>query len=204
MNPAALEHLSNVDPILGALISKVGPCGLKPAKRRSPFQALVQAVAHQQLNGKAAKTILARFISLFPQTRFPSPQEVHNLDLAKLTSVGFSRAKATYVKEIARCALENIVPIRSEIERMPDAEIIQRLTQIKGIGQWSVEMILIFGLGRPDVLPIHDYGIQQGFAKTYKKRKLPKPDQILKYGECWRPHRTTAAWYLWRALDGDT
>jgi len=201
MNAAASRHLSTADPILGALIAKVGPCDLKPDRTRSPFQALVQAVAHQQLNGKAANTILTRFTALFPTRRFPSPEQVDAIDAHKITGVGFSRAKASYVKGIARAALDGLVPGRREIERMLDDEIVERLTQIKGIGRWSVEMFLIFSLGRPDVLPIHDYGIHQGFAIAFRKRKLPEPEQILERGERWRPYRTTASWYLWRAVD---
>jgi len=123
------------------------------------------------------------------------------MEITNITRAGFSRAKARYVKEIARVVLEDVVPGRKEIERMVDDEIIERLTQIKGIGTWSVEMFLIFGLGRPDVLPVHDFGIRTGFSLVYKKRKLPEPEQLLKHGHCWRPYRTTAAWYLWRAVD---
>jgi len=201
MNDAVIAHLSATDPALGSVIALVGPCRLKADKGRSPFQALIQAVAHQQLNGKAAKTILGRFIELFPDGKFPTPQQVQDIEISQLTGAGFSRAKASYVKEIARGALAGVVPGRKEIERMADDEIVERLTQIKGIGRWSVEMFLIFGLGRHEVLPIHDYGIQQGFALVYKKRKLPRPEHLLKHGERWRPYRTTAAWYLWRALD---
>ena len=201
MNDAALQHLSQADPILGDLIAKVGPCGLKPDHTRSPYQALVQAVAHQQLNGKAANTILARFIALFPHGRFPSAQEVHDVDITKLTSVGFSRAKSGYVKEIARMALEGVVPGTGQIKRMSDEEIIERLTTIKGVGRWTVEMLLIFSLGRPDVLPVDDFGIRTGFGIVYRKRKLPEPKVILKHGERWKPYRSIASWYLWRAVD---
>lgn len=201
MNSAAITHLINVDPVLGALIAEVGPCTLRPDRARPPFEALVRAVAHQQLNGKAANTILTRFRTLFPSRRFPSPEQVDAIEAEKMVGVGFSRAKAAYVKGIARATLDGLVPDRREIERMNDEEIITRLTQIKGIGPWSVQMFLMFGLGRPDVLPVNDYGIQQGFAITYKKRKLPKPDQIQKQGERWKPYRTTASWYLWRAVD---
>ncbi len=148
MNDAALRHLTQADPILGEIIAKVGPCTLVPDHARSPFQALVQAVAHQQLNGKAANTLLARFIVLFPQGRFPTAQEVHDVDTAKLTSIGFSRARAGYVKEIARMALEGVVSGTGQITRMSDDEIIERLTTIKGVGRWTVEMLLIFSLGR--------------------------------------------------------
>jgi DNA-3-methyladenine glycosylase II len=154
MNEAALRRLTQADPILGGIIAKVGPCTLVPDHARSPFQALVQAIAHQQLNGKAANTILARFVALFPHGRFPTAQEVFDVDTAKLTGVGFSRAKAGYVKEIARLALEGVVPGTGQIKRMSDEEIIERLTTIKGVGRWTVEMLLILSLGRPDVLPV--------------------------------------------------
>ena len=201
MNEAALRHLSTVDPILGDLIAKVGPCGLDPDLSRSPFQALVQAVAHQQLNGKAANTILGRFMALFPHGKLPTAQEVFDVDTEKLTGAGFSRAKASYIKEIARMTLEGVVPGKGQIKRMSDDEIIDRLTQIKGVGRWTVEMLLIFSLGRPDVLPVDDFGIRTGFAIVYKKRKLPEPKLIMKQGERWKPYRSIASWYLWRAVD---
>lgn len=183
------------------LVSQVGSCRLEPKSERSPFESLVRAVAHQQLNGKAASCILDRFVALFGNDTFPSPDEVHAMDADQLTKIGFSRAKAGYVKEIAQAALDGVIPSRKDIQQLSDDEIIERFTKIKGVGPWSVQMFLIFGLGRPDVLPIRDYGIQQGFAIVYRKRKLPRPDQILKFGERWRPHRTMAAWYLWRAVD---
>jgi DNA-3-methyladenine glycosylase II len=200
MNDDVLRHLSQADPILGELIAQVGPCTLEPDHARSPFQALVQAVAHQQLHAKAANTILARFVGLFPHGRFPSALEVYGVDIAKLTGVGFSRAKAGYVKGIARLALEGVVPGAGQIKRMSDDEIIGRLTTIKGVGRWTVEMLLIFSLGRPDVLPVDDFGIRTGFAIVYKKRKLPEPKVILKHGERWKPFRSIASWYLWRAV----
>src|SRR5262245_51659344 len=132
MNQRTLQHLASVDPILGAVIERVGPCGLKPHPERSPFQALVQAVAHQQLNGKAAKTILTRFLALFPHGRFPSPEEVQALDPGRLVGVGFSRAKASYIQGIARGALEGVVPSRSHAQRLADDTIVERFTQIKG------------------------------------------------------------------------
>jgi len=193
--------LTEGDPAFAKLIDQVGPFNLKPEKRRTPFEALVRAVAHQQLNGKAANTILGRFIKLFANGTFPSPKQVEEIEFEELRSIGFSRAKAGYVKAIAQATLNGIVPDRKEIEALEDEAIIERLTQIKGIGRWSVEMFLMFGLGRLDVLPIHDYGVRNGFAIVYRKRELPTPAQLLKHGERWRPHRTTAAWYLWRAVD---
>ncbi|MHC1766180.1 MAG: DNA-3-methyladenine glycosylase [Verrucomicrobiia bacterium] len=201
MNDAALRHLTQADPILGEVIAKVGPCTLEPDHSRSPFQALVQAVAHQQLNGKAANTILARFVALFPHGRFPTAQEVSDVDIGKLTGIGFSRAKAGYVKEIARMALEGVVPGTGRVKRMSDDEIIERLTTIEGVGRWTVEMLLIFSLGRPDVLSVDDFGIRRGFSIVYKKHKLPAPKAILKHGERWKPYRSIASWYLWRAVD---
>jgi DNA-3-methyladenine glycosylase II len=201
MFEGALRHLSEADPILGELIAKVGPCGLKPDRSRAPFEALIHAVAHQQLNGNAAKTILSRFIALFPHGRFPTSHEVLAVDITMLTGAGLSRAKASYVQEIARMALEGVVPGTGRIKRMSDDEIVERLTQIKGVGRWTVEMLLIFTLGRPDVLPAADFGIRTGFAITYKKRRLPEPQLILKHGERWKPYRSIASWYLWRAVD---
>ncbi len=198
---AAIRHLASVDPVLGALIAKVGPCGLESRRVRSPFQALAHAVAHQQLNGKAANTILSRFIGLFPHGRFPSAREVFDLDVGALRSVGFSRAKAACVKDIARSTLEGAVPGPGQIRRLSDDDLVARLTQIKGVGRWTVEMVLMFSLGRPDVLPATDFGIRQGFARAYGKRKLPEPEHILKHGERWRPYRSIASWYLWRAVD---
>jgi DNA-3-methyladenine glycosylase II len=201
MSQIAVQHLTTADPILGELIAQVGPCLLVPDTVRSPFQALVQAVAHQQLNGKAASTILARFVGLYPPGKFPSPQEVFATDRSILQGVGFSRAKAEYVQEIARMTLDGVVPGKAQIARMSDDDIITRLTQIRGVGRWTVEMLLIFNLGRADVLPVDDFGIRSGFAKAFRKRKLPKPEQLRKYGERWKPYRSIASWYLWRAVD---
>lgn len=198
---AATEHLSNADPVLGDLIARVGACGLEPDPRRTPFQALVRAVAHQQLNGRAAATILSRFIALFPHGRFPTAREVADLEAARILGAGFSRAKTSYLKDIAHMTLEGVVPGRGQIKRMSDDEIIERLTQIKGVGRWTVEMLLIFTLGRPDVLPADDFGIRTGFRLTYRKRSLPAPKQILQHGERWRPYRSVASWYLWRSVD---
>jgi 3-methyladenine DNA glycosylase/8-oxoguanine DNA glycosylase len=201
MSKQAVKHLTRVDPVLGALIEKVGPCGLEPDLARSPFQALVRAVAYQQLHGKAAQTILGRFLARFLDTDFPTPQQVWDLSIEQLTAVGFSRPKASYIKEIARMTMEGVVPGRHQIKRLSDEEIIERLTQIRGVGRWTVEMLLIFSLGRQDVLPVDDFGIRTGFALTYGKRRLPLPKEILEHGERWKPYRSIASWYLWRAVD---
>ncbi|MGV3771398.1 MAG: DNA-3-methyladenine glycosylase family protein [Verrucomicrobiales bacterium] len=201
MTPEAIAYLCQVDEKLATIIQAVGPCELVPEKKRSPFEGLVRAVANQQLSGKAAATILGRFTDLFPRKKFPAPSDVMELKDEQLTGVGFSRAKAKYIKAIAQGTLNGLVPSLQEAEQLTDDAIVERLTQLPGIGRWSVQMFLMFGLGRPDVLPIHDLGIQSGFRYTYNLRQLPKPERIHKHGERWRPYRTTASWYLWRAVD---
>jgi DNA-3-methyladenine glycosylase II len=199
MTPEALAHLSAADPQLKLLIELVGPCSLRP-KRRSPFEALVQAVTYQQLNGKAAATILGRFKRLYPR-RFPTPEDILSTSDEQLRSAGLSRAKTAAIKDIAAKTLDGIVPASRQIKNLSDEEIIERLTQVRGVGPWTVQMLLIFTLGRPDVMPSTDYGVLQGYARTFGRRKLPKPLDLLKASEPWRPHRSTAAWYFWRALE---
>ena len=194
MDASALKHLLTVDPILGEVITKVGDCGLEADHSRSPFEALVQAVAHQQLNGKAAATILGRFRAIFAPSKFPTPQQLYDVPVEALTGAGFSRAKASYIKEIARMTLDGVVPTRRQIRTLTDEEIITRLTQIKGVGRWTVEMLLIFSLGRPDVLPVDDFGIRTGFGIAFRKRRLPSPEQVRRHGERWKPYRSTASW----------
>lgn len=198
---AAAKHLAKTDPALGAIIERVGPVTLEPHPDHTPFTMLVRAVAHQQLSGKAAETILGRFHALFPNSAFPTPAQVLKMSEDAIRSVGFSRPKVSYIRDIAANALSGIVPSVAEVHSLTDDELIERLTSIKGVGRWTVEMLLIFKLGRLDVLPASDLGIQKGFAITYRKRKLPKPEAILKHGELWRPYRTVASWYLWRAVD---
>ena len=201
MSEAAISHLTQADRILGRLIKKVGPCGWKPERRRSPFESLVQAVAHQQLNGTAAKTILGRVKALYPGRRFPTPEDLLATPDEKLRAAGLSRAKIAAIKDIAAKTLDGIVPTSRAIARMENDAIISQLTTIRGVGPWTVEMLLMFKLGRTDVLPVTDFGVRKGFALTYKLKDLPTPDELLEHGERWRPYRSFAAWYLWRALD---
>ena len=201
MNAAALKHLSAVDPVMRQLIREVGPCKLEPESRRSPFQSLIQAVAHQQLNGTAANTILTRFIKLFPGRKFPKPEDLANVTDEQIRACGFSFAKIKAIRDIAEKTLSGVVPTSRAIVKLSDDEIIARLTEVRGVGRWTVEMLLIFQLGREDVLPADDFGVRNGFRLAYKKREMPKPKDLLKFGACWRPHATTAAWYLWRAAD---
>ncbi len=201
MNAEAVEHLRGADKVLARLIARVGPCTLRARSRRQPFEALVQAVTHQQLNGTAAGTILRRMIALFPGKRFPTPQDLLDTSEERLRSAGLSRAKVAAIKDIAAKTLAGIVPSSRAIERMSDPEIIERLTSVRGVGPWTVEMLLMFTLGRLDVLPVTDYGVRKGFALTYGWKELPTPKELLDFGERWRPHRSTAAWYLWRSLE---
>ncbi len=202
MNAVALKHLSAVDPVMKKLIAEVGPCQLEHEPWRSPFQSLVLAVAHQQLHATAAGNILGRFKKLFPKRRFPKPEDLANVTDEQLRACGFSFAKIAAIRDIAAKTLDGTIPASRQIEKLGDEEIIERLTEARGVGRWTVEMLLIFQLGRKDVLPVDDFGVRNGFRIAYKKREMPKPKVLLKFGEKWRPHATMAAWYLWRAADG--
>jgi DNA-3-methyladenine glycosylase II len=201
MPATALKHLAKVDPVMKQLIDEHGPCGLTPEKRRTPFQSLVLAVAHQQLHATAAGNILARFKKLFPGRQFPRPEDLAGVDDAQLRACGFSFAKIRAIRDIAEKTLSGVVPTGRRIAALSDEEIIARLTEVRGVGRWTIEMLLIFQLGRPDVLPADDFGVRNGFRLAYRKRALPKPKELLRFGARWRPHATTAAWYLWRAAD---
>ena len=201
MTPEAHKHLSKRDPILKLLIREHGVCALVPERRRSPFQSLVQAVAHQQLNGTAANTILTRFKKLFPGRKFPKPEDLADVTDAQIRACGFSFAKIKSIRDIAEKTLSGVVPTSRQIVKLSDDEIVTRLTAVRGVGRWTVEMLLIFQLGREDVLPADDFGVRSGFRIAYKKREMPRPKQLLAFGEKWKPHRTTAAWSLWCAAD---
>lgn len=197
-----IEHLSRVDKKLAKVIAKVGPFTLKPKRGDETFPALVRSIVYQQLTGKAASTIHARLKALLPTgTGNPRPEDILALPTEALRGAGLSGAKARYLQDLSRKTIEGLVPSRAQLRRLTDDEIILRLTEVEGIGQWSVEMFLMFTLGRLDVLPATDLGIRKGFAKTYKLVELPKPREIMEYGERWRPFRTVASWYMWRCLE---
>ncbi len=200
MNKCAIEHL-RADPVMAELIGQIGPIRHRP-NRLPPFQSLVHAVIHQQLSGKAAGTILGRFCAIFGESAFPEPAHVLKTSTETLRASGLSRAKAAYILEIAQKTEDGMVPTLGECARLTDAEIMERLTAIKGVGRWTVEMLLIFNLGRPDVFPIHDLGMRRGFQISHGRRKMPEPDQLARHGRRWAPFRTAAALYLWRAADG--
>ena len=201
MNAVALKRLAAGDPVMRQLIREHGKCALTPETRRSPFQSLVQAVAHQQLNGTAANTIHARFKKLFPKRKFPRAEDLASVTDKQIRACGFSFAKIASIRDIAAKTLAGVVPASRHIVKLSDDEIIGRLTEVRGVGRWTVELLLIFQLGRSDVLPADDFGVRNGFRIAYKKRDQPTVKELLAFGERWRPHRTTAAWYLWCAAD---
>ncbi len=210
---AAIEHLSRVDRKLARIIAKTGECRLQMETTQSIFEALLESIVYQQLNGKVAATILGRVKALFPDNsgrlrtrrglvaRFPTPQQVDKAPPELLRSAGLSQAKMLAIKDLAAKTIEGIVPSARQAHKMSDEDLIEHLVQVRGIGRWTVEMLLIFRLGRPDVLAVDDYGVRKGFAKTHKLTELPKPKELLAYGERWRPYRSVACWYLWRAAE---
>lgn len=192
--------LSRIDERLASLIERVGNFGFKLDECDSVYESLLEAIAYQSISGKAAATIFERIRAL-GSNGCPTPGEILRVRTQTLRKAGLSNAKILAVKDLARMTIDGIVPTLAEAEKMSDQELVARLISVRGIGAWTVEMFLIFRLGRPDVLPIHDYGVQKGYALTYRKRRIPKPKELLKFGERWRPYRTVASWYMWRAVE---
>jgi len=198
----AIAHLRASDAALARLIDAVGPFRLELKKTPSLFGALAEAIVYQQLTGKAAATIYGRVCALFPRAHAgPTAEHILRAPAAKLRAAGLSRAKVLALKDLARRAADGAIPALAEARRMDDDAIVERLTQVRGIGRWTVEMLLIFRLGRPDVLPADDYGVRKGFAAALRRRELPTRDALIKRGERWKPYRTVASWYLWRAAE---
>jgi len=188
------------DPVLAAVIKKHGACGLASAQRADHFSALVRAITGQQLSTKAASTIYARLVALMPGG--VTPAALSTLTVEQMRTVGMSRQKIAYFRDLCEKALTGAVPLDS-LDSMTDDEVIAALTQVKGIGRWSAEMFLMFRLHRPDVLPVDDLGIVNAVKNVYGLRKRPSADRIRKIGEVWRPYRSVASWYLWRTLDNE-
>jgi DNA-3-methyladenine glycosylase II len=197
----AIEHLSAADPHLGRVIRQVGQFDLSPQAMRTPFEALLRAIVYQQLSGKAAATIFGRLEQAVAVRGRIRAEAIIAAEEARLRSAGLSRAKVASCRDLAAKTLDGTVPTLAGLCKLADDDIVERLTSVRGIGRWSVEMLLMFRLGRPDVLPAHDLGIRKGFQIAYGGDELPKPTAILEYGERWRPYRTVASWYLWRAVD---
>ena len=188
---------------MAALIARSRRYQVTPAASIRPFDALAESIAYQQLNGKAAATIWSRVRALYPKRKWLDPARILATPEDALRAAGLSRNKIAALKDLAAKTIDGTVPVGRALIRMSDDEIIARLTAVRGIGRWTVEMLLLFDLGRPDVWPVDDYGVRKGFAKTFGKRKLPTPKQLMKFGEKWRPYRSVAAWYFWRALDNN-
>lgn len=197
----ALAHLAGTDPRFAALIARARPFDVVARPLVRPFDALAESIAYQQLSGKAAATIFGRVRALYPKRKWLDPKLVLATKDETLRACGLSRSKTAALKDLAAKTLDGTVPSGRALARMSDEEIIERLTAVRGIGRWTVEMLLLFELGRLDVWPVADYGVQKGFAKTFGRRTLPTQKQFLKIGEKWRPYRSVAAWYFWRALD---
>lgn len=198
----AVPFLSACDPRLKALIKRVGAAEVTYHARREVFEALATAIVYQQLHGKAAETILARFLELHPKRKgFPEPRAILRHSIEKMMSAGLSRAKAGAIQDLARKVVEGKIPNRKAAAKMSNEELVAVLTQVKGIGQWTVEMFLMFTLGRPDILPVHDFGVRKGYMLAFGKRKMPTPLALERIGRAWSPHRTAMSWYFWRATD---
>src|SRR5271157_2504809 len=212
---AACEHLSRVDRKLARIIARSGPCRWQPETTQSIFEALLESIIYQQLNGRVAATITERVKALFPEngkrnrirTRrglvaaFPSPEQILAATEEHLRSAGLSRAKMLAIRDLAAKTLDGTVPTVEQAHGMSDEELIERLDTVRGVGRWTVEMLLLFRLGRTDVLPVDDYGVRKGFARMHKLAELPKPKELMAYGERWRPYRSVASWYMWRAAE---
>jgi 3-methyladenine DNA glycosylase/8-oxoguanine DNA glycosylase len=198
----AVRELRAADPVLARLIDTVGPCRLTQKTTVSMFSALSEAVVYQQLTGKAAATIHGRVCALFPRgARGFTPRDILAVSDEALRGAGLSRAKAAALRDLASKVEDGTVPALARVRTMSDDEIVERLTEVRGIGRWTAEMLLMFRLGRPDVLPVDDYGVRKGFAIAYRKRDLPSPKELARYGEKWRPWRSVASWYMWRACE---
>jgi len=186
---------------MAELIARSRRYNITPAVTIRPFDALAESIAYQQLSGKAAATIFGRVRALYPKRKWLDPEQLLATPDETLRAAGLSRAKTASLKDLAAKTIDGTVPTGRALIRMSDDEIVTRLTAVRGIGRWTVEMLLLFDLGRPDVWPVDDYGVRKGFAKTFGRRQLPTPKQLMKFGEKWRPYRSVAAWYFWRALD---
>jgi DNA-3-methyladenine glycosylase II len=197
----AHEHITRTDKRMARIIAKTGGFRFQLDQCDSVYESLLEAITYQSISGKAAATIFARIKALGANGLCPTPAEILAVSNRKLREAGLSGAKAAAMKDLAQKTIEGVVPTLEAAGQLSDEELVERLISVRGIGAWTVEMFLIFRLGRPDVLPIHDYGVQKGFALTYGKKEIPKPRQLAAFGERWRPYRTVASWYMWRAVE---
>ncbi|SAK81514.1 DNA-3-methyladenine glycosylase family protein [Caballeronia ptereochthonis] len=194
----AAQFLSGQDADWASHIATVGPCRHEPKPAREPYEALVRAIAYQQLHAKAGDAILGRLLALYPGTSFPSPEQLLATDPELQRACGFSATKLATIRGIAQAAVDDIVPNLDEARRLSDAALIERLISLRGVGRWTVEMFLIYSLERSDILPVDDFGVREGYRRLKGLEKAPTPRQMREIGEVWSPWRTVAAWYLWR------
>ena len=198
----AEEHLTGVCKRFARVVPNHEPYPTRFEKKKDPFRALVRSVVYQQLSGKAAGTIHGRMIALFPDKEHPEPEDLLDAPPELLRTAGLSRQKIAAIKDVAQKRIDGVIPEARKLVRMSDEEIIERLTAARGVGRWTVEMYLMFTLGRPDVLPIDDLGVRKGAEKLYRREFTPKTLGV--YGERWAPFRSAAAWHLWRFIDTQT
>jgi DNA-3-methyladenine glycosylase II len=196
---AALSHLRAVDPVLATIIDRVGPSRLEARRTGTHYDALVRSIVFQQLSGKAASTIHRRFTEIYPGKR-PRAEHVLTTEEAALRAAGLSRQKIGYLRDLSARVADGSLPL-AHLGRLSDDAIIEHLVQVKGIGRWTVQMFLMFRLGRPDVLPELDLGVQNAIQRAYGLKQRPTPKDVLRIGEKWRPYASTASWYLWRSLE---
>jgi DNA-3-methyladenine glycosylase II len=197
----ATRHLKAASPEFAALIARVGPCKLEFERGTEPYESLVRAIAFQQLHGNAARAILGRFVALHPGVAFPTPELVLSTSPEAMRACGFSANKTASIRAIAEAAATGVVPTRRAAARLSDEALIERLVTIRGVGRWTVEMLLIFCLGRFDVLPVDDFGVREGFRRLHGLEAQPKPKELAIIAQAWSPWRSVAAWYMWRAAD---
>lgn len=197
----AVAHLRGADPVMAALIQRVGPFALEFKPTASLFEALLRSIVYQQLHGKAAASIHARVLAVLDRRGGPTPEALTRIGDAELRTAGLSRNKLLAVRDLAAKCLAGTVPSIKAAARLGDDELIARLTEVRGIGPWTVHMLLLFHLGRPDVMPTGDYAIRLAFKQLYRKRGDPSPAIIIRHARCWQPYRSVASWYLWRHLD---
>lgn len=197
----AVNHLRASDAALARLIDQVGSFQLELHPSKSLFEALLRSIVYQQLHGRAAATILARVLVVLQPHGGPTPAALTAVTDETLRAAGLSRAKLAAARDLAAKCADGTVPSITEAKKLPDEELVTRLTAVRGVGPWTVHMLLIFHLGRPDVMPTGDFAIRLAFKNLYRKRRDPKPEAILKHACCWQPYRSVASWYLWRSLD---
>ncbi|MDD0972815.1 DNA-3-methyladenine glycosylase family protein [Pseudomonas fontis] len=195
----ATAHLSNLDATWAAHIQRIGPCLHAPLPTRDPYQALVRSIAYQQLHAKAAEAILGRFLALYPGSDFPSPQQLLATAPEQLRACGFSATKLNTLQGIAQARLDGIVPDHEQARLLDQETLITQLTTLRGVGRWTVEMLLIYTLEHMDILPADDFGVREGYRRLYGLERQPTRKQMIELGLAWSPYRTLAAWYLWRA-----